>query len=221
MQYIDSLATTGTMLESVEELLNAPEQHHPKENVRLNDHTIELKHVTFAYEKDKGNVLTDVNLKITPGTKTALVGPSGGGKSTIAKLIARFFDVDGGKISIGGHDIRAYTLDARMRQISIVFQDVYLFHDTIAGNIAFGTPGATREQIMEAAKKACCHEFIMALPDGYDTMIGDGDGRLSGGERQRLSIARAILKDAPIKNSPGCGSDPGVKGWKDRSARNA
>ena len=159
-------------------------------------HDIVFDHVDFAYEKRK--ILDDVSVTMKDKTTTAIVGPSGSGKSTICSLIARFFDVDGGKISIGGHDIREYTLDALMRQISIVFQDVYLFHDTIAGNIAFGTPGATREQIMEAAKKACCHEFIMALPDGYDTMIGDGDGRLSGGERQRLSIARAILKDAPV-----------------------
>ena len=159
-------------------------------------HDIEFEHVEFAYDQRK--ILDDVSVTMKDKTTTAIVGPSGSGKSTICSLIARFWDVDRGKICIGGYDIKDYTLEALMRQISIVFQDVYLFHDTIAGNIAFGTPGATREQIMEAAKKACCHEFIMALPDGYDTMIGDGDSRLSGGEKQRLSIARAILKDAPV-----------------------
>ena len=127
-----------------------------------------------------------------------MVGPSGGGKTTLCNLIARFWDVDGGQITIGGHDVRAYKLDSLMKNISMVFQNVYLFQDTIENNIKFGKPDATHAQVVEAAKKACCHEFIMSLPDGYDTVIGEGGGTLSGGEKQRISIARAILKDAPI-----------------------
>lgn len=198
MQYIDSLATTGTMLESVEELLNAPEQHHPKENVRLNDHTIELKHVTFAYEKDKGNVLTDVNLKITPGTKTALVGPSGGGKSTIAKLIACFFDVEEGSISLGGKDLKEIPLAQIAEQISYVSQENFLFDDTVRNNIRIGKEHATDEEVETIAKLAGCDAFIRKLDHGYETNVGGGGAHLSGGERQRIAIARAMLKDAPI-----------------------
>lgn len=160
------------------------------------NHDIVFEHVDFAYEDRK--ILSDVSIEMKDQTTTAIVGPSGSGKSTVCSLIARFWDVDKGSISIGGYNVKDYTLSALMKQISIVFQDVYLFHDTIANNIAFGTPNATKTQIIEAAKKACCHEFIMSLPNGYETIIGDGEASLSGGERQRISIARAILKDAPI-----------------------
>lgn len=129
---------------------------------------------------------------------TAIVGPSGSGKTTMCSLIARFWDVHGGQISIGGRDVRDYTLDSLLANISMVFQNVYLFDDTIENNIKFGKPDATHEEVVEAAKRACCDDFIQALPDGYNTMIGEGGSSLSGGEKQRLSIARAMLKDAPI-----------------------
>lgn len=121
-----------------------------------------------------------------------------GGKTTICNLLARFYDVNSGKITVGGHDVREFTCDSLLSNISMVFQNVYLFHDTIRNNICFGKPDATEEEMRKAAEKACCHEFIMALPDGYDTVIGEGGGTLSGGEKQRISIARAILKNAPI-----------------------
>ena len=129
---------------------------------------------------------------------TAFVGPSGAGKTTLALLISRFWDVKSGSISIGQKDIREYSLESLMKQISLVFQNVYLFADTVENNIRFGKPEASREEVILAAKKACCHDFIMSLPDGYDTVIGEGGATLSGGEKQRISIARAILKDAPI-----------------------
>lgn len=129
---------------------------------------------------------------------TAFVGSSGAGKTTLAMLIARFWDVNSGKISIGGRDVRDYTLESLMSQISVVFQNVYLFADTIENNIKFGMSDADHDQVVAAAQKACCHDFIMSLPDGYSTVIGEGGATLSGGEKQRISIARAILKDAPI-----------------------
>ena len=129
---------------------------------------------------------------------TAIVGPSGGGKTTITRLIARFWDVQEGSITIGGHDVKEFTCDSLLKNMSMVFQNVYLFHDTIENNIKFGCPDATHEQVVEAAKKSCCHDFISALPQGYDTVIGEGGSTLSGGEKQRISIARAMLKDAPI-----------------------
>lgn len=159
-------------------------------------HEIIFEHVDFAYEKRQ--ILKDMNLKIKDKTMTAIIGPSGSGKSTICNLIARFWDVDSGKISIGGNNIKDYTLESLTKQISMVFQNVYLFGDTIENNIRFGRQNATREEVIKAAKKACCHEFIRNLPNGYDTVIGEKGFALSGGEKQRLSIARAILKDAPI-----------------------
>ena len=141
---------------------------------------------------------SQVSFTITEKTTTAIVGPSGAGKTTMCNLIARFWDVNAGKITIGGTDVRDFKLDSLMKNISMVFQSVYLFADTIENNIKFGCPDATHEQVVEAAKKACCHNFISALPDGYDTVIGEGGGTLSGGEKQRISIARAMLKDAPI-----------------------
>ena len=146
---------------------------------------------------DKVNEI-DKTPVIPERTVTAIVGPSGAGKSTLCNLIARFWDVDGGKITIGGVDVRDYTLDSLLTNISEVFQKVYLFADTIENNIKFGNPAASHEEVVKAAQKACCHEFIMSLPDGYGTVIGEGGATLSGGEKQRISIARAILKDAPI-----------------------
>ena len=152
--------------------------------------------VDFSYADRK--ILDHVSFTIPAGTTTAIVGPSGSGKTTMCNLIARFWDVDAGRITVGGKDVRDFKLDSLMKNISMVFQNVYLFSDSIENNIKFGCPDATHEQVIEAAKKACCHEFISALPDGYDTLIGEGGGTLSGGEKQRISIARAILKNAPI-----------------------
>ena len=129
---------------------------------------------------------------------TAIVGPSGAGKTTFCNLIARFWDIDNGKISIGGHNIKEYSLESLMKQISMVFQNVYLFQDTIENNIKFAKPNATHEEVVDAAKKACCHDFIMNLPEQYQTVIGEGGASLSGGEKQRISIARAMIKNAPI-----------------------
>jgi len=159
-------------------------------------HAIELKGVTFGYLDQP--ILRDVSLRIPEGSFTALVGPSGSGKSTILRLIARFYDPDRGKVTMGGEDLRGMDPEALMQKVSMVFQDVYLFEDTIAGNIRFGRRDATREEIEEAARLAGCHDFIKKLPDGYDTMVGEGGSTLSGGEKQRISIARALLKDAPI-----------------------
>ncbi len=159
-------------------------------------HDISLKNVSFAY--DENEILRNVSLEIPENTMTAFVGSSGAGKTTMAMLIARFWDVKSGGISIGGRDVRDYTLESLMSQISVVFQNVYLFADTIENNIKFGSPAAAHEDVVNAAKKACCHDFIMSLPEGYNTVIGEGGATLSGGEKQRISIARAILKDAPI-----------------------
>ena len=157
---------------------------------------IELRDVSFSYGNKK--IIDRVSLTIPEKTTTALVGPSGSGKTTLCNLIARFWDVDQGSISLDGHDARDYSYDSLIRNFSFVFQSIYLFKDTIANNIRFGKPEASQEEVIEAAKKAACHDFILSLPDGYDTKIGEGGASLSGGERQRISIARAIIKDAPI-----------------------
>ena len=165
-------------------------------DIPLTCHDIEYKNVSFGY--DSRTVLRDVSFRIPEKTSTAIVGPSGSGKTTLVSLLARFYDVQEGSITVGGHDVREFTCDSLLSNLSMVFQNVYLFHDTVRNNICFGRPGTTEEEMVEAAKKACCHDFIMALPQGYDTVIGEGGGTLSGGEKQRISIARAILKDAPI-----------------------
>ena len=157
---------------------------------------IAFEHVNFGY--DSRQVLKDVTFAIPQGTSTAIVGPSGSGKTTICSLLARFYDPQSGSITLGGHDLREFTCDSLLANISMVFQNVYLFHDTIRSNILFARPDAAEEEMIAAAKRARCHDFIMALPEGYDTMVGEGGGTLSGGEKQRISIARAILKDAPI-----------------------
>ena len=165
-------------------------------DISLDHYDIEFHHVNFGY--DSRQVLKDVSFRIPERTTTAIVGPSGSGKTTICSLIARFYDPQSGRISMGGHDLTEFTCDSLLRNISMVFQNVYLFRDTIRANICFGKPDATEAEMIEAAKKARCHDFIMALPQGYDTPVGEGGGTLSGGEKQRISIARAILKDAPI-----------------------
>ena len=157
---------------------------------------IELSHVTFAYNQE--DVIKDVSCKIPQGSVTALVGPSGSGKSTISKLIARFWDVQHGKITVGGKDIKSMKPESLMSYMSFVFQDVTLFNDTVMNNIRLGNPNATDDQVIAAAKAAYCDEFVREMPDGYQTVLGENGSTLSGGERQRISIARALLKNAPI-----------------------
>ena len=152
--------------------------------------------ISFAYEKRK--IIDGVSLQIPERSKVAIVGPSGGGKTTLCHLLSRFWDVDKGSVALGGVDVRDWSMDDLMANFSFVFQNVYLFHDTIANNIRFGQPDAPMKKVIAAAKKACCHDFISALPNGYDTVIGEAGASLSGGEKQRISIARAIMKDAPI-----------------------
>ena len=164
--------------------------------LRPADTSVEFQDVSFAY--GDRTILAHVSLTVPSGSITAVVGPSGGGKTTLCNLIARFWDVQSGKITVGGYDVREYKLDSLMKNISMVFQSVYLFNDTVENNIKFGRPDATHEQVVAAARAACCHDFIMALPDGYDTVLGEGGGSLPGGEKQRIFIARAMLKDAPI-----------------------
>lgn len=157
---------------------------------------VEFRNVRFAY--DSRDTIRDISFKVSEGQTIAIVGPSGSGKTTIASLIARFWDIDEGEILMGGKDIREISLPSLLEQISMVFQNVYLFKDTIYNNISMGRPAATKEEVYEAAKKARCYDFIMALPDGFDTVVGEGGASLSGGEKQRISIARCILKDSPI-----------------------
>ena len=157
---------------------------------------IKLDHISFSYDKRK--IIDDVSLSIPEKTTTAIVGPSGGGKSTLCNLIARFWDVDAGKVTLGGVNVKDYSMNSLMNNFSFVFQTVYLFADTIENNIKFGRQDATHEEVVAAAKKACCHEFISQLPNGYNTVIGEGGSSLSGGQKQRISIARAIMKDAPV-----------------------
>lgn len=164
--------------------------------IRLNRFDIEFKNVGFAYEQKE--VLRNISFKVPEGSMTALVGKSGCGKTTIANLIARFWDVQKGEVLVGGVNVKEMTCDSLLKNISMVFQKVYLFNDTILNNIKFGKPDASMEEVIAAAKKARCHDFIKELKDGYDTMVEEGGTSLSGGEKQRISIARAILKDAPI-----------------------
>ncbi|NWL89091.1 ABC transporter ATP-binding protein [Paenibacillus sp. 79R4] len=166
------------------------------ENVRAHA-PIEFDRVSFGYDSDQP-VLKDLSFHIEPNTITALVGPSGSGKSTVTRLLARFWDIDSGSIRIGGREIKEINPESLLGDISMVFQDVYLFQDTIGNNIRIGNRDATQDEIEEAAKRACCHEFISRLPQGYDTPVGEGGSTLSGGEKQRISIARALLKDASI-----------------------
>ena len=183
-------------IDKVNEIDNTPVMDEHGKPINPPNYNIDFDDVSFSYGEHK--ILDHVSLSIPEKTVTAIVGPSGAGKSTLCNLIARFWDVDDGKITIGGIDVRDYTLDSLLTNISEVFQKVYLFADTIENNIKFGNPAASHNEVVKAAQKACCHDFIMSLPDGYDTVIGEGGATLSGGEKQRISIARAILKDAPI-----------------------
>lgn len=183
-------------LEDIEKIKSAPELDKQGKDLTIENDDIAFENVNFSYG-DK-QVIKNVSFDIAANTSTAIVGPSGSGKSTLCHLLLRFYDVNDGIIRIGGIDIKDLKLSTLMSQISAVFQKVYLFNDTIENNILFGNPDATKEEVIRAAKQACCHDFIMKLPDGYQTVLHEKGNNLSGGERQRISIARAILKDAPI-----------------------
>ena len=193
---VSMLRLAGAAIDRTEETQKMPQMDEKGRPFTPEKHDIIFDHVDFSYEKKQ--ILHDISVTLPDKTTTAIIGPSGSGKTTFCSLVARFWDVDRGSVSIGGTDVRDYTLESLMDQISMVFQNVYLFADTIENNIKFGCPNATHEQVVEAAKKACCDDFIEALPSGYNTVIGEGGASLSGGEKQRISIARAMLKDAPI-----------------------
>ena len=179
-----------------QEILDTPQMDITGEMITPENMDLAAENVEFSYEKRK--VIDGISAQIPEKTTTAIVGPSGGGKTTLVNLLARFWDVDAGTVTLGGRNVKDYDMDSLMENFSFVFQNVYLFHDTIANNIRFGQPDAPMEKVIEAAKKACCHDFIEALPDGYNTVIGEGGASLSGGEKQRISIARAMMKDAPV-----------------------
>ena len=197
MDFVDSLAKVGTIVGSVDAILNGAEQDHGEASVEFRGRDIKLSHVSFGYHADK-EVLHDVSLTIPAGSMTAFVGPSGSGKSTIAKLIAGFWDVTSGSITLGGQDLKRVPLKQLYDQVAFVSQDNYLFDESIRENIRMGRPAATDAEVEAVAKAAGCDAFIRGLERGYDTVVGGGGAHLSGGERQRIAIARAMLKDAPI-----------------------
>lgn len=194
--YSSLLRVVDVCVERGREVLSIEAMDISGENYQPSSHDIAVENIDFAYGQKK--IIDNVSLAVPTNTSVAFVGPSGGGKTTLCHLIARFWDVDQGSIYLGGKNIKEYSMDSLMKNFSFVFQNVYLFHDTIANNIRFGQPNASMEEVMEAAKKACCHDFIMALPKGYDTIVGEKGASLSGGEKQRISIARAIMKDSPV-----------------------
>ena len=196
LRYTDSLAMVDSTVKEIAKLLEAEEMNRPKEVVPLKENTIAFSHVSFAYSDTE--VLHDISFQAVPNGMTAFVGPSGSGKSTVARLIASFWEASTGSVMMGGCDVRNIPLSQVMERVAYVSQDNYLFHLSIRENIRIGKPDATDAEIEQAAKKASCHDFISALPQGYDTVAGDGGNNLSGGEKQRIAIARAILKDSPI-----------------------
>ena len=196
LRYTDSLAMVDSTVAEVSTLLDAPEMKRPLTPVEIPNYCITFDKVSFGYGKEE--VLHGISLAIEPHAMTALVGPSGSGKSTVARLIASFWEADGGSVGIGGIDVKNIPLEQVMRSISYVTQDNYLFDLSVRENIRMGKPDASDAEVEEAAQRASCHEFICALPAGYDTCVGSAGARLSGGERQRIAIARAVLKNAPI-----------------------
>ena len=195
-QYSALLRVVDVSVDRAEAILSTPQMELDGEDIEPETRDIAARDLEFSYDRRK--ILDGVTLEIPEKTTTAIVGPSGGGKTTLVNLLARFWDADSGLVTLGGRNVRDYDMDALMKNFSFVFQNVYLFHDTVADNIRFGNPDAPMEDVISAAKKACCHDFISALPDGYNTVIGEGGASLSGGERQRISIARAMMKDAPV-----------------------
>ncbi|MCM1102184.1 MAG: ABC transporter ATP-binding protein/permease [Clostridium sp.] len=194
--YSALLRAVDLSVDQAQEILDSEPMDIDGEEVMPRHFDIDVENIGFSYDERK--IIDGISVHIPEKTTTAIVGPSGGGKTTLCHLISRFWDVQEGCVKLGGTDVRDYSYDSLMKNFSFVFQDVYLFQDTIANNIRFGQPEADMERVIEAAKAACCHEFIMRLPDGYETRIGEGGANLSGGEKQRISIARAIMKDAPI-----------------------
>ena len=194
--YSSLLRVVDLCVERGKEILSLKPMDISGEEYITKTNNIEISGIDFAYNKKK--IIDNISLIVPEKTMVAFVGPSGGGKTTLCHLIARFWDVDTGMISLDGKDIKKYSMNALMQNFSFVFQNVYLFHDTVANNIRFGKPDASMDDVITAANKACCHDFIIALPDGYDTVIGENGASLSGGAKQRISIARAIMKDAPI-----------------------
>ena len=194
--YSALLRTVDVSVDKAQKILDIPAMDIDGRDITQKNYDVDIKNVDFSYDKKK--IIDNLSIHIPEKTTTAIVGPSGGGKTTLCHLIARFWDVDKGTVSLGGVNVKEYSMDSLMKNFSFVFQDVYLFQDTIANNIRFGQKDAPIEKVIEAAKKACCHEFIMSLPKGYDTVIGEGGASLSGGEKQRISIARAIMKDSPV-----------------------
>ncbi|EMB42172.1 ABC transporter ATP-binding protein [Treponema denticola] len=195
-QYSSLLRVVDMSVNRAQEILNTPQMDISGENITPAARDITAQDIAFSYEKRK--IIDGISLNIPEKNTTAIVGPSGGGKTTLVNLLARFWDVDGGTVMLGGRNVKDYDMDSLMANFSFVFQSVYLFHDTIANNIRFGQPGAPMEDVIAAAKKACCHDFISSLPHGYDTVVGEGGASLSGGEKQRISIARAMMKNAPV-----------------------
>ena len=196
MSYSDDFRTMGTIVDEVRSILDAPEMIRPEEGESPEDNTLKLSDVRFRYEEKE--VLHGIDMEIPPGSFIALVGPSGSGKSTIARLISGLWDVNGGSITLGGKDIREIPYGAYADKIAFVSQENYLFNMSVRENIRLGRPSATDTEVEEAARQSGCHDFIMSLENGYDTVTGNAGGHLSGGERQRISIARAMLKAAPI-----------------------
>ncbi|WP_334104731.1 ABC transporter ATP-binding protein [Muricomes intestini] len=194
--YSSLLRVVDASVDKAQDILDLPGMDIEGRDITPADFNVDLEHVDFSYEKRK--IIEDMSIHIPENTTTAIVGPSGGGKTTLCQLIARFWDVDRGSVSLGKTNVKDFSMDSLMKNFSFVFQNVYLFHDTIANNIRFGQENAPMEKVIEAAEKACCHDFIMELPEGYGTVIGEGGASLSGGEKQRISIARAIMKDSPV-----------------------
>lgn len=190
------MRTAAIAIDNINAVMDMPVMDEHGTEIQPKNTAISVQNISFSYDKRK--ILDNISVDIPAGSTLAIVGGSGGGKTTLCNLIIRFWDVDEGRITLGERDLRDYTLDSLLKNYSMVFQNVYLFHDTIANNIRFGKPDATMDEVRDAARRACCDDFIMALPEGYNTLIGEGGASISGGEKQRISIARAMIKDSPV-----------------------